>query len=940
MLKAGAPTLVAGIVSGFLLLLLLLLLQGVVVVHADSPECGIITFFGLKTAECDNKNLKNIPKNMVRDIKVLKFNDNQLTYLGIDEFKSYAQLQEIYLQRNRISMIAQDAFRGLYNLQILYIEENKLTEVPTAIFDHLISVRILRMSSNPIRYITANAFAKLRNIEELDFSNCWLERVDAKAFNGLPKLSEIDLVNNELKTLSSEMQHSLPPSLTIFRLYRNPWICDCRLRWLRKWITNTEAVNWDFGSNTPTCAGPKLLAGVNWVHLKSEQYACPARITGNSSTSLELEVGGNTTIECVVFGDPEPQITWMRGPRFINKDKVLKRYSVVEGMKQIRSSIVLNEVRKSDAGDYKCIAENSAGRSEVTYKLWVQGEDVQVGGSTVVFTLGTEAILGIAIGSVLLIILLVVCLVFCLRRQDRQNHAYKVKDYKKAPKGTKKDDKSFDEEEDTFDSKEKEKEKTVPTASTELLCDKQTSEKEKEILQDLGEVIHDTVIPENKVPEIHDEPDLGIDRTVQNDNHVPIHGGNKHENSTQETGNHEPVMTTMPVISHDKDLSPEKSEAVTPNEFKMRIFSTYDPHSDERTQLDRRVVTPDDEEISPPRVTPIPPPPPRPVCNSHIKDIPPDLLRDERHAMANHKGGGGGVGSTYPNHIQTTHKRAEENPYAKPSDLKPAAKRHSSSQENLLGKDRPRDHYRDGDRRHGDGSRSSKSKPRSREPSPCTNPVCMANHRHGDTRSSGHCGKPHIKPSRSMEGFHKLEGMLEEEGSPHRSRDDIRGYGDRYRTLPSRPSHSRETHSNSPSKTVTIADPYCYPSATVGLDSPTKSGPPMLRHYSASPQKPGSGRTLQPILKCSSQSHPPHMPGTMSPPSAATLPHQPGPKAMGSRTVGFAEPTYSSPQKPPRTFGTSLDDLLSPPFGNIAADRSKKHLKPKPGDKDDFGTAV
>ena len=380
--------------------------------------------------------------------QVLRFTDNELTFLGIDAFHAYQALQHIYLERNRIQTVAPDAFRALRNLQILDIAANRLRTVPTPAFGHIPSVRILSLKSNPITYITADAFRPLANLEELNLENCWLNRVQPGAFAGLTSLGELNLVNNELAGLPVEIQSDLPPSLTILRLHRNPWKCDCRLRWLRRFVdggddSSSTSINWDFAAhNTPECSGPELLRGVSWRHLVADQFACPpVQVVGNGSTSVELRVGANASIACVVGGDPPPVVTWMKGSSYVASGLVVQRTEVPtneDEPTQLHSVLRLTGVSQSDAGDYKCVAANPAGRSEVTYKVWVvdglrgggrqdkardgRGTDVVHDGDQAL-GIGTEAVFGAVVGVIVLIVTLCACAVFVVvrKRQALQN---------------------------------------------------------------------------------------------------------------------------------------------------------------------------------------------------------------------------------------------------------------------------------------------------------------------------------------------------------------------------------------------------------------------------------------------------------------------------------------------------------------------------------------
>ncbi|KAK2176962.1 hypothetical protein NP493_629g00020 [Ridgeia piscesae] len=422
---------------------------------SPSPsDCLIVTMLRLKHAECRNRNLKVIPNDLDIDIKVLKFSDNQLTYLGMDEFRNYKSLQEIYLARNRIDAIAPDAFRGLTNLQILDLEGNELTTVPAQAFQYVSTMRILNMQNNPIRYVGADAFQHLRNIEEVNLENCWLEGLHPDAFTHLNQLNEINLVNNELKGLSAQMV--LPPSLHVLRLYRNPWLCDCRLRWLREWISTTT-VNWDFARNTPVCAAPEVVHGRSWKDLPVSQFMCAAKTLGNSSVFLtQINIGENITFDCNVFGDPQPRVVWTHGSKVIDPDADATKYMVVEtgGATDVHSALTLWLVEVEDAGVYKCVAENEAGVSYITYRLVVTALPLSSDTGFSLFPLSTMIIVLIGATGAVIIFLLAAIMICCLRQRDRKRHKYKVREYKyttavKAPKKCVESKENIDTEEDS-----------------------------------------------------------------------------------------------------------------------------------------------------------------------------------------------------------------------------------------------------------------------------------------------------------------------------------------------------------------------------------------------------------------------------------------------------------------------------------------------------------
>ena len=256
------------------------------------------------------------------------------------------------------------------------------------------------------------------------------------AFRGLDKLSEINIAHNELRGIDAEMMQSLPVNVAIVRLHKNPWSCDCKLRWLRSWLQDgAGSVNWDFVRNSPTCAEPPILRDVGWRHIGPDKFACPSVIV-NTAASLRVRPGSSASIDCLVLGDPEPTIRWTRMQTELSKEII---HATTEfdgnGNRQVRSSVRLTNISRTDAGQYKCSAENSAGRSEVTYNVWIEPDNnplpVINNSTSAVNTdsVGTQAVVvGSSAGVVFVIGLFLATIACAIRRKQIRKQKVKVND--------------------------------------------------------------------------------------------------------------------------------------------------------------------------------------------------------------------------------------------------------------------------------------------------------------------------------------------------------------------------------------------------------------------------------------------------------------------------------------------------------------------------------
>ncbi|VIO88235.1 Uncharacterized protein BM_BM11652 [Brugia malayi] len=81
-------------------------------------------------------------------------------------------------------------------------------------------------------------------------------------------------------------------------------------------------------------------------------------------TEIRVHNGEQARLECKVDGNPEPNITWMRGGRPIEDMRNIILSPRGETMMILKS-------RRSDSGSYSCVAKNSAGEAEANFIVTV-----------------------------------------------------------------------------------------------------------------------------------------------------------------------------------------------------------------------------------------------------------------------------------------------------------------------------------------------------------------------------------------------------------------------------------------------------------------------------------------------------------------------------------------------------------------------------------------
>ncbi|VDI69462.1 Hypothetical predicted protein [Mytilus galloprovincialis] len=158
-----------------------------------------------------------------------------------------AYLKFLNLSYNFLSDFDEDFLPGEMGLEHLDISYNKITTVKKV--PVLIELKVLHMDYNGIDFIKDGAFSTLLGLEVLS------------------------LVGNNMKTLRPNML----PLQSIFalkeiRLDKNPWRCDCNM----KWLLNDMDDDFNFKNFTLICSFPSRLRGKNIFTTSSNALTCRA----------------------------------------------------------------------------------------------------------------------------------------------------------------------------------------------------------------------------------------------------------------------------------------------------------------------------------------------------------------------------------------------------------------------------------------------------------------------------------------------------------------------------------------------------------------------------------------------------------------------------------------------------------------------------------------
>ncbi|CAF0793366.1 unnamed protein product [Didymodactylos carnosus] len=198
--------------------------------------------------DCKDKELNEIPRNIPDTTIELRLEKNRIIEIPPKVFSHLKKLRRFILYRNNLKMLPSRAFSDLSALQLLHLYNNQLVYLPLGIFNQLSHLQLLLLNANKITCVRGDAF------------------------EGLEKLSLLSLYDNQLKTLANETFIPLK-SLQTLHLARNPFICDCHLRWLNAYLRDKQ-----IETSGVRCAAPRRMAKRRFGVLNDRKFRCRNRM--------------------------------------------------------------------------------------------------------------------------------------------------------------------------------------------------------------------------------------------------------------------------------------------------------------------------------------------------------------------------------------------------------------------------------------------------------------------------------------------------------------------------------------------------------------------------------------------------------------------------------------------------------------------------------------
>ncbi|KAJ8682332.1 hypothetical protein QAD02_018124, partial [Eretmocerus hayati] len=239
---------------------------------SSEPQCPHPCRCSEGIVDCRENSLTKVPTNLPEDTIELRLEQNGITEIPAKAFSPYRKLRRIDLSNNKIRKVAADAFHGLKFLESLVLYGNKISELPSGIFQGLTNLQLLLLNANEISCIRTDLFRDL---------------------SGLTLLS---LYDNNIKSLGNGTFANLQNIKTL-HLARNPFICDCNLRWLGEYLRANP-----IETSGARCESPKRALKRRIDNMRDDKFKCKGDEEVLTKRAGECILPGSCPTSCTCNG--------------------------------------------------------------------------------------------------------------------------------------------------------------------------------------------------------------------------------------------------------------------------------------------------------------------------------------------------------------------------------------------------------------------------------------------------------------------------------------------------------------------------------------------------------------------------------------------------------------------------------------------------------------
>ncbi|XP_041067226.1 leucine-rich alpha-2-glycoprotein-like [Carcharodon carcharias] len=233
----------------------------------------------LTVLDLTNNLLNTFPRDLFStslNLTTLSLEGNKLQTVNPLWFQHLHRLESLSLSNNMLKSLPPNSFQNLTNLITLDLSSNKLENFPATLLNKLSKLERLNLGNNQLHSILPGTFDRVLNLEYLFLGGNKIKAIPVGLFNKLLKLDTIDFSENSLESLPSgifdkllnigmKWQQGLDLSL-------NPWVCNCDLMYLWRWIKiNSKKL---YAIDSTVCAKPETVSGKQVNTLSEVELMC------------------------------------------------------------------------------------------------------------------------------------------------------------------------------------------------------------------------------------------------------------------------------------------------------------------------------------------------------------------------------------------------------------------------------------------------------------------------------------------------------------------------------------------------------------------------------------------------------------------------------------------------------------------------------------------
>ena len=172
------------------------------------PEAIFDKNRALKTIDIDDNRISSNLTNRhfvgPRNVELLDFSFNNMTYFHPSTFHNLKKLRKLYLNHNKFKKLASSTFEGLDKIEELYLQTNLIMELPTNSFIGMPNLKLMDLSRNQVKNLGFGIFDPFGHLKTLDISRNEIENIEYGPFITLRSLEVLDISYNKVPVVTKD----------------------------------------------------------------------------------------------------------------------------------------------------------------------------------------------------------------------------------------------------------------------------------------------------------------------------------------------------------------------------------------------------------------------------------------------------------------------------------------------------------------------------------------------------------------------------------------------------------------------------------------------------------------------------------------------------------------------------------------------------------------